>query len=141
MTATARNVENHGPDHGVPVGALVQQPHGGALRNGGTNRGGAGRRPDRIKRLAQKLLLPRLHILAHIADGTSVALGEEGLKFVAPTPGERTAAIRALKEIGMGESVSVSDVRDRLKRQVAVIRGQATWTQDELLEALTEVWT
>ena len=111
------------------------------MRVGNPGNKGGGRRPDRIKKLAQKLLLPRLHILAHIADGTSVALGDEGLKFVAPTPGERTAAIRALKEIGMGETVSVSDVRDRLKRQVAVIRGQATWTQDELLEALTEVWT
>jgi hypothetical protein len=139
MTQAARNVENNGPDKGV---TLVPQPHGGALKPGGTigNRGGHGRRPDRIKRLAQKLLLPRLHILAHIADGTSVALGEEGLKFVAPTPGERTAAIRALKEIGMGETGSVSDVRERLKRQVAVIRGQDTWTQEELLVALTEVW-
>jgi hypothetical protein len=132
---TERNVENSVRDTAVMV-----PPQGGQLRVGNPGNKGGGRRPDRIKRLAQKLLLPRLHILAHIADGTSVALGEEGLKFVAPTPGERTAAIRALKEIGMGETVSVSDVRERLKRQVTVIRGQATWTQEELLVALTEVW-
>ena len=30
----------------VPVGELIPQPHGGALRNGGTNKGGSGRPPD-----------------------------------------------------------------------------------------------
>ena len=34
----------------VPVGELVPQPHGGALRNGGTNKGGSGRPPDLFKR-------------------------------------------------------------------------------------------
>lgn len=33
----------------MPVGALVPQPHGGALRNGGTNRGGSGRPPDKFR--------------------------------------------------------------------------------------------
>lgn len=34
----------------VPVGALINQPHGGAIRNGGTNKGGPGRPPDQWKR-------------------------------------------------------------------------------------------
>lgn len=33
----------------APVGALVPQPNGGALRNGGTNRGGSGRPPEWIR--------------------------------------------------------------------------------------------
>ena len=33
----------------APVGALVPMPHGGALRNGGTNRGGSGRPPNVIR--------------------------------------------------------------------------------------------
>lgn len=31
------------------TGALIPQPHGGALRNGGTNRGGTGRPPNVIR--------------------------------------------------------------------------------------------
>lgn len=109
------------------------------------NRGGHGRRPDRIKKLAQQLLEPRLRLLAHFADGVVVSQVEDDAgkakhKLHSPTPAERTKAIEVLHKIGMGDTVSVSDVRDRLKRQVAVIRGQSTWTQDELLEALTEVW-
>lgn len=31
------------------MGALIPQPHGGALRNGGTNKGGTGRPPKAFK--------------------------------------------------------------------------------------------
>lgn len=34
---------------GRPLGELVPMPHGGALRNGGTNRGGSGRPPATIR--------------------------------------------------------------------------------------------
>lgn len=33
----------------VPVGALIPQPHGGALRNGGPNKGGPGAPPQVIR--------------------------------------------------------------------------------------------
>lgn len=33
----------------APVGALVPMPRGGALRNGGPNRGGSGRPPESIR--------------------------------------------------------------------------------------------
>ena len=109
------------------------------------NRGGHGRRPDRIKKLAQKLLEPRLRLLAHFADGVVVSQVEDDAgnakhKLHSPTPAERTKAIEVLHKIGMGDTVSVSDVRDRLKRQVALIRSQETWTADELLVALGPVW-
>lgn len=39
----------------VPIGALRRQAHGGALRNGGTNRGGPGRPPDEFKQLLSSL--------------------------------------------------------------------------------------
>jgi hypothetical protein len=39
----------------LPVGALRPQPHGGALRNGGTNKGGTGRPPDEFKALCREL--------------------------------------------------------------------------------------
>jgi hypothetical protein len=39
----------------VAVGALIPQPHGGALRNGGTNRGGPGRPPDAVRAAYREL--------------------------------------------------------------------------------------
>ena len=138
--ATARNVDKSGELSGV----MVPQPHGGALKRGGTHER-TGRRPDRIKKLAQKLLEPRLRLLAHFADGVVVSQVEDDNgtprhKLHSPTPAERTKAIEVLHKIGMGDTVSVSDVRDRLKRQVALIRSQENWTADELLVALGPVW-
>ncbi len=144
MSRAERIVENSGPDSGV---ILVPQPHGGALASGGKvgNRGGHGRRPDRIKKLAQKLLEPRLRLLAHFADGVVVSQvededGNARHKLHSPTPAERTKALEVLHKIGMGETVSVSDVRERLKRQVSLIRGQAQWDTEELLATLAGVW-
>ena len=123
---------------------MVTQPHGGALRNGGTNRGGRGY-PDRIKKLAQQALLPRVRILAHFADGVAVqqqedAEGNREFVLQSPTPRERIAAIEALHKIGNGEQVSVSDVRRRMKAQLRAIHTREMWDRDELLAVLDEVW-
>ena len=68
------------------------------------NKGGHGRRPDRIKRLAQKLLEPRLRLLAHFADGVVVSQVEDDdgnarHKLHSPTPAERTKALEVLHKI------------------------------------------
>lgn len=39
----------------VGVGELVPQPHGGAIRRGGTNKGGSGRPPDAFRQLCREL--------------------------------------------------------------------------------------
>jgi hypothetical protein len=141
MTAPATTVDNS-----VLNTAVMVPPKGGQLRVGNPgNRGGHGRRPDRIKKLAQQLLEPRLRLLAHFADGVVVSQVEDDAgnakhKLHSPTPAERTKALEVLHKIGMGDTVSVSDVRDRLKRQVALIRSQETWTTDDLLTALGGVW-
>lgn len=45
--------DNHGPatvsTPPITTGTLVPQPHGGALRHGGTNRGGPGRPPQAVR--------------------------------------------------------------------------------------------
>ena len=41
--------KNHGEKHG-----LIPQPHGGALRNGGTNKGGTGRPKNEIRDTARR---------------------------------------------------------------------------------------
>ncbi len=45
----SRNTTAKARHSDVPVGALIRQRHGGALRNGGTNRGGSGRPPEWIR--------------------------------------------------------------------------------------------
>lgn len=60
---------------GFATGVLVRQPHGGALRNGGTNRGGPGRPSSAFKKFYRELLEAqrereaRSHALAHGSDG------------------------------------------------------------------------
>lgn len=39
----------------VGVGELVPQPHGGALRRGGTNKGGSGRPPDAFREFCRRM--------------------------------------------------------------------------------------
>lgn len=134
MTTTAERVDN-------PVQNPVVMPgrHGGTLRRGGTNKN-AGRRPDRIRKLAQQLLEPRIRLLAHFADGVAVQQHDGEFKVISPTPAERTRAIEALHKIGMGEQVAVSEVRARMRAQIARVMERETWTRDELLAALGEIW-
>jgi hypothetical protein len=54
------------------VGALIRQRHGGALRNGGTNRGGTGRPANKAKALALKHYTQRIPLLGAIADDPDV---------------------------------------------------------------------
>ena len=54
------------------VGELVPQPHGGALRYGGTNKGGPGRPKDMVKELARKATLDVV-----IPRATEIAKGED----------------------------------------------------------------
>lgn len=122
--------------------ATMPGRNGGTLRNGGTNRGGTGRRPDRIKRMAQRDLAATLPHLKHFANGVAVEYVEDGkLVLISPTVGERIRAVEVMHKIGMGEQVAVSDVRARLKAQLRVIRDMMPPEQaDQVCAALGEVW-
>ena len=127
----------------VPVGvgvATMPGRNGGRLLRGGNH--SPGRLPDRIKRVAQKALLPRVRLLGHLADGVAVEFVEGGAtQLISPTPGERIRAIEALHKIGMGSAVNVANLRDRLRAQIRVIRETLPSEQaDALLAALHEVW-
>lgn len=58
-----------GKTTGTRVGALIKQPHGGALRNGGTNVGGTGRPPSAIREHLRGSFDHRIAVLESIADG------------------------------------------------------------------------
>ncbi len=57
-----------GKNHGKNPGGMRQQPHGGALRNGGTNKGGPGRPPNVIRQKLRGSFEERIKILEAIAD-------------------------------------------------------------------------
>jgi hypothetical protein len=116
--------------------------NGGALLVGGKpgNKGG-GRKPAAIRKKALRMLAGRMHLIGSLADGVAIEFTENGdTKLVSPKPSERIQALKLLAELGLGEMVSTSEVRDRMRRQLDVIRTREHWTADELIQALTEVW-
>ena len=56
----------------VPVGELVPQPHGGAIRNGGTNKGGPGRPASALREALRGSFEERMAVLESIVDGEPV---------------------------------------------------------------------
>ena len=105
---------------------LVTPAHGnGKLKRGGPNPNG-GRKPSAIKALALLALDEALPRMAEIAKGDGT---------------DAVAAFNALAKVsGVDGRISPADVRERLKAQVEVIRSRASWTPEELLTALAEVW-
>lgn len=107
------------------MGALVPQPHGGALRNGGTNEGGPGRPPSAIRELLRGDFSDRRETLKSIADGEAVQKGEIPLGTVlrfarCPKCGDRLEKLE--EEVSDGEVVLVklegkvsASVGDRIK--------------------------
>lgn len=116
----------------VPMRA---QPHGGALRSGGTNRGGPGRPPSAVRETARTLYDERLPILAAIADDSSMR------------PTDRIQAVHELGRVGMGTAVSMEDVRERIVRQLEAVRdwglheGISPECIRSLVLAMQDVWS
>ena len=69
---------------GRPVGELVPMPHGGALRAGGTNRGGPGRPAEAIRGSSRAAYD---HIVAEIASRDLATLCASELALLANTVG------------------------------------------------------
>ena len=120
---------------------LIPQRHGGALLPGGKPGNPGGRRPGLIRKRALKALHTRMPLLEQIADGTAVQWQPNGSQqLVSVKESDRIAALKLLATLGMGESVPVADVKARMRAQVALIRTRETWTAEDLLAQLGEVW-
>ncbi len=92
------------------VGELVPQAHGGALRHGGTNKGGPGRPPSLIRSLFRDSFANRLWVLEDVADGEPMvrvrdALGNETGATRSASPGDRIKAVDVLGKYGLGTQV------------------------------------
>jgi hypothetical protein len=67
-------MENHGEKHGPTVGELIPQDHGGALRYGGTNKGGTGRPASAIRaacRNAFEESIPAIEAIANDPEAST----------------------------------------------------------------------
>lgn len=124
---------------------LVPQPHGGALKSGGTpgNRGGTLR--AEVRRDALRLVAERLPLLAHAADGVAVEINSENgmMRVVSPSPRERTQALALLWHIADGSrnKITAHAVRKRLVAQVGAIREMLSPDLAEaVLSRLAEIW-
>lgn len=62
----------------APIGSLVRMPNGGALRNGGTNKGGPGRPPEAI-RAQSRAAYERIVAEIESRDLTDASLSELAL--------------------------------------------------------------
>ena len=112
----------------VPVGALVPQPHGGAIRNGGTNRGGPGRPKDIVREAFLLSGAARRPVLETIADGKLVEryrrVGASGEPIEVETSAgasERIRAVEALLKVGLSSDPPATGVGLHVNGPVQVI--------------------
>lgn len=135
--------------------AVMPGLNGGTLRRGGTNKGGPGRTPDRIRKIARQELSKRVRLLGFFADGLAVSIIEtsdetdpSGKKtkqkhvLHSPQVTDRIRALEALHKIGMGETVSVSEVRERLKATMRCVHAAdlPPEVKTDLIDQIVEVW-
>jgi hypothetical protein len=123
----ARKSPAQSPAKAPAAGALVQQPHGGALRNGsqpGTNAGGAGRPPSQIRAAYAHSFDKRRYIYEEIADDPR------------EKSAERRAALDSMGKFGLGDKpLEVADIR----QHPDAIRFMAAFRQALILELSPEV--
>jgi hypothetical protein len=109
------------PANPLPVGAMIPQKHGGALRNGGTNRGGPGRPPVAVRADARHRFDKHLKTLDRIASARK------------STDHDKVRAIAVLGRFGMDQNVNIDDVRSALKATNEEIREFLSPEQAEVL--------
>lgn len=135
------------------VGSLKPQPHGGAIRHGGTNKGGPGRPPSEFRRVARKLLHNR-NLLPRLADIAEAKIGEikeifvDGMviKTYTETPiREQRGAIDTLLKIGVGDGkekmMPVSMVGAKLQATLAVLTANLSpEIAEDMINRIGPIW-
>lgn len=90
------------------VGELVPQPHGGALRYGGTNKGGSGRPSSAVRERLRGSMAERIKILEEIADDTKERTAD------------RLRAIDLLAKYGLGQKIEHSKLDEAMLQKLAM---------------------
>lgn len=148
-TATRKKIPDEIPER--PAGtAMRPQPHGGALKTGGPNRG-AGRPPSVLREMAREITaeaLPQIRLVAlgeRITVTRKVKDDDEGDVYadfdVRPEIRDRMEAFDRLASLGLGEEIRAEDIGKRLEMQAAVIC-QTLGAEDaeRVLAAIDAVW-
>lgn len=126
MATQAAEIEVNSP---VSVSVSVRPGrNGGTLRSGNPG-GNNGPPPSAVRAICRESFYNRIPILEQIADDP-----KERSK-------ERIQAITTLGRMGFGAQLSIEDIRDRLRQQVALIQELAgPELAPVLLERLAAVW-
>jgi hypothetical protein len=146
------NKEKSGPISAGPLVTLTPQPHGGALRTGGTN---GGRPPSWY--LARVVEMLEADMPAPGAEDTPATKQQRKVrvlefardvvqgKYAEATIGDRLRAWKELLDKAMPTKHEVTlvspEITGRLEQQIHVINSRQTWTPAELLEALDPIWS
>ena len=93
----------------IAVGTLKPQAHGGALRHGGTNRGGPGRPGSKVQKLSERNYVKRMPILAEIADSAEEKASD------------RIAAIRELGRYAVPQEKSGTTIEAHGQVKITVV--------------------
>lgn len=140
--------EEETPNETPREGRLVPRPDGrGALRQGGTNKGGPGRPPAKFREAARKLLhnrklLPRL---ADIADGSigEVVETKDGKVYTETPIREQRGAIEVLLKYGVGEDKPLTQeyVKEKLALTInAIYRLSPPALAEAIEDEMREIW-
>lgn len=126
----------------VPVGALVRQPHGGALRNGGTNKGGPGRPPEYL-RIRSRDVYDRWLTWAEQQTEVKEACKACGRSAQDPAPDVMNQIGKTAGRFGFPseDMVSRQFVRERLQKQIEVLLAALDSNNAErAINAIQPVW-
>jgi hypothetical protein len=134
-------------------------PRGGKLKAGNPgNKGGRGRPPSAIRKLARETwwsLAPRFKKIAQgepvpqafvLSQGADPEGGSRGSTVeiidAPPKVADQVKAWVELGKLGTGENVSMEDVRERLEQQMSVIKAHVNDPEkaEALIQALSDVW-
>jgi hypothetical protein len=113
------------------------QPHGGALRNGGTNKGGPGRMPEvlrmRSRAVYEKWLDWADKVVTSKLDEKPNAISDETMMQIGNTVGRYG--------FPPSDSVSLDEIRERLARQLEAIGATLPASDAEkVIAAIRPVW-
>ena len=122
------------------------QPHGGALRNGGTNRGGPGRMPEVLRIRSRATYEQWLDWADIVVAGKLAAIN-------APTTAKPKSTViddETMLQIGKtvarysfppNDSISLDEIRERLARQLEAIGATLPPNEAEkVIAAIRPVW-
>ena len=109
----------------ITTGELVAQKHGGALRNGGTNKGGPGRPPSKVRQRCRDSFEERLPFLEGVVDDDEERMSE------------RLKAQEMLGRFGGVDKVALT-VDEQPETEMTPERRLALWEQLQRIKTVEE---